>query len=80
MQVKGLDFVIYFCFSRILKLPSPFHFFPPSSPCFIFFLSCEGNSSAEAMFRTTQAADGNLLKLQDGFEIGTDENTSAYSR
>jgi len=28
MQVKGLDFVIYFCFSRILKLPSPFHFSP----------------------------------------------------
>ena len=35
MQVVELDFIIYFCFSRTLKLPSFIHFLP-SSPCFIF--------------------------------------------
>lgn len=39
---------------------------------FFFFsdLSGEGNSNTKAMRSTTQATDGNLLKLQDRFEIG----------
>lgn len=39
MQVVELDFFIYFCFSRTLKLPSSVHFLP-SSP-FHFFLSLQ---------------------------------------
>lgn len=35
-------------------------------------LSCEGNSNTEAITSTAQATDGNLLKLQDRFEIGID--------
>lgn len=41
----------------------------------IFFfsdLSCEGNTDTETITSTTQATDGNLLKLQDGFEIKND--------
>lgn len=42
-------------------------------------LNWEGESHTGAITNTTWATDGSLLKLEDGFETGIDQNTDAFA-